>query len=848
MKKAVIGILAHVDAGKTTLSESMLYLSGMIRKQGRVDHKDAFLDYNSLERNRGITIFSKQAKFNWNDVSFTFLDTPGHVDFSSEMERTLQVLDYAILLISGIDGVQTHTRTIFELLKHYQVPTFIFVNKMDNPICDKEDLLNKLQSEFGDSVVDFSSLEEQYETIALGSEELLDEYLSEGTLSLTSLQVAISHRLIFPCFFGSALKNQGVKEFMDNLSLYINEKAYSESFGATVFKVTYEDKTKLTHVKITGGRINVKDEIGEEKVDQIRLYEGNKYTLINTATAGDVCTLKGLKNVNPGDTLGESVSKHSPVLTPYMNYRMILPSDVDYNTMMSNIRQLADEDPNLHIKIGNDKDVMVSLMGEIQIEILKSMMKERFNVDVSFDQGQIIYKETIRDAVEGVGHFEPLRHYAEVHLLLEPLDRDEGLVFTTHVKEDVLEKRYQRLVLTHLLEKEHIGVLTGSPITDMKVTLVAGRAHLKHTEGGDFREATYRAIRQGLKMAESVLLEPYYSYRLEIDKNYLSRAIFDIENRNGTYEIIDDGSNNIVLTGEAPVRKMQNYLSEVINYTSGAGRLYLSMGGYKECIDSEEIVSSIGYNSEADTLNPTGSVFCSHGAGYYVSYDEVYEHMHLPLYTKQQVEYKPTSSYSSSLPFDDELESIFERTYGPVKRRLYDDYTYKNQTVTTEFKKAKPECLLVDGYNVIHSWDELREIAEVNLDNARERLIDILGNYQGYKQNTIIVVFDAYKVKGNMGSYQQIHNMHVVYTKEAQTADMYIERATHDLSQNYNVIVATSDALEQMIVIGRGARRMSSRELKLDVEAYTKEKMSEFERKQDHSKVFLLEDVKNYKN
>ena len=848
MKKAVIGILAHVDAGKTTLSESMLYLSGMIRKQGRVDHKDAFLDYNALERNRGITIFSKQAKFNWNDVSFTFLDTPGHVDFSSEMERTLQVLDYAILLISGIDGVQTHTRTIFELLKHYHVPTFIFVNKMDNPICDKENLLTKLQDEFGDSVVDFASLDEQYETIALGSEELLDEYLSEGTLSLSSLQNAISNRLVFPCFFGSALKNQGVSEFMDNLSLYISDKAYPEKFSATAFKVTYEDKTKLTHVKITGGSLSVKEEIGEEKVDQIRLYEGNKYTLITSANAGDIVTLKGLKNVNPGDTLGESVSKHAPVLTPYMNYRMILPSDIDYNTMISNIRQLADEDPNLHIKIGNDKDVMVSLMGEIQIEILKSMMKERFDVDVSFDQGQIIYKETIRDTVEGVGHFEPLRHYAEVHLLLEPLNRDEGLIFTTHVKEDVLEKRYQRLVLTHLLEKEHIGVLTGSPITDMKVTLVAGRAHLKHTEGGDFREATYRALRQGLKMAESILLEPYYTYRLEIDKNYLSRAIFDIENRNGTYEILDDGSSTIVLTGEAPVRKMQNYLSEVISYTSGAGRLYLSMGGYKECIDSEEIISSIGYNSEADTLNPTGSVFCSHGAGYYVSYDEVYDHMHLPLSSKQQIEYKPTSSYSSSLPFDDELESIFERTYGPVKRRLYDDYTYKTQTVTSEFKKAKPECLLVDGYNVIHSWDELRDIAEVNLDNARERLIDILGNYQGYKQNTIIVVFDAYKVKGNTGSTQQIHNMHIVYTKEAQTADMYIERATHDLSQNYTVIVATSDALEQMIVIGRGARRMSSRELKLEVEAYTKEKMSEFERKQDHSKVFLLEDVKNYKS
>lgn len=850
MKKTVIGILAHVDAGKTTLSESMLYLAGSIRKRGRVDHGDTFLDYNQQERDRGITIYSKQAAFEWNDVEITLIDTPGHVDFSTEMERTLQILDYAIVVINGLDGVQNHTETIWNLLKLYHVPTFVFMNKMDMPQTNKEELLKDLQK-LDSSCLDFTDInDEALETIALTEENLLNYYLEHQTLETSMIQNAIIKRQIFPCFFGSALKNEGIDTFLNTITTYIKEKDYPLSFGAKVYKITRDEQgQRLTHMKITGGSLKVKQMIDNEKVDQIRQYTGNKYTMLNEVHAGSICAIKGLKNVLPGASLGIEDSSLQPVLSSYINYRIVLPDDCDKHAMMKNLLQLAEEDPSLHIRIMNETgDMTVQLMGEIQIEVLKNMIFDRFHVHVEFDQGQIIYKETIKNTVEGVGHYEPLRHYAEVHLLLEPGEKGSGLTFSTDCKEDVLDKHWQRLIMTHLEEKEHVGVLTGSPITDMKITLLTGRAHLKHTEGGDFRQATYRAIRQGLKMAESVLLEPYYQFRLEIPQEYISKAIFDIENMNGHFEISDASATTTIITGDAPVRKMQNYQNEVINYTKGKGKLYCSLKGYEECLDQEELIKEIAYDSESDLNNPTGSVFCSHGAGFNVKWDEVRQYMHLPGWSPSTQSTYNQSRYTSHLSEDDELEAIFTRTYGEVKRRLSDDFTYKKEpVVSSQVVKALPECLLVDGYNVIHSWPELKELAMENLDAARSRLIDILGNYQGYKQCTLIIVFDAYKVKGNIGAEEQQHNVHIVYTKEAQTADMYIERATHELSQNYNVVVATSDALEQMIVIGRGARRMSSRELKLEVESLTKMKKEEFERKQAKSRNFLLEDVKNYK-
>lgn len=848
MKKIVLGILAHVDAGKTTLTESMLYLSKTIRHLGRVDHGDAFLDYNSQERDRGITIFSKQAIFNWNDCQITLIDTPGHVDFSTEMERTLQVLDYAILVISGIDGIQNHSETIWKLLKHYHVPTFIFINKMDSIYANKDKLLNDLKDQFDVNCFDFENLDENfYETIALNNEKLLDYYLEHQTLTKEMIIDEIYQRNLFPCFFGSALKIEGIDIFLNEFTNYVKEKQYPKQFQARVFKITHDKQgNKLTHLKITGGSLKVKEQVGNEKVDQIRIYSGDKYQLVNEVYAGDICAIKGFKNFEISQGLGNESTVNTPILSPYMDYRIILPENCNQHEALEKLLLLSKEDPQLHINYNNQsKEIHVELMGEIQVEILKNIISERFNLDVEFDHGNIIYKETILEPVEGVGHFEPLRHYAEVHLLLEPDKPGSGLEFAVDCKENVLATSYQRLVLSHLKEKEHIGVLTGSLITDMKITLISGRAHLKHTEGGDFREATYRALRQGLKATKSILLEPYFKFSLEIPVEYLSRAIYDIETMNGTFKLSKEQDEMAYLTGKAPVSKMQNYQSEVISYTKGKGRITLQIDGYYPCTNQEEIISKINYDSESDLENPTGSVFCSHGAGFNVKWDEVENYMHIPYQFKPKNENKEKklekTTYSNE---DEELENIFIRTYGPIKQ--HQTSTPAKKIISNTTYKYMPECLLVDGYNIIHSWPELKELAKDNLDAARTRLIDIMCNYQGYKKCILILVFDAYKVKNNLGFSYKYHNIYIVYTKEAQTADMYIERTTHELASKYNITVATSDALEQLIVLGQGGKRISSRELRLEVERLDKEKLEEYRRKQAKGYNYLLEDIKNY--
>lgn len=848
MKKIVLGILAHVDAGKTTLTESMLYLSKTIRHLGRVDHGDAFLDYNSQERDRGITIFSKQAIFNWNDCQITLIDTPGHVDFSTEMERTLQVLDYAILVISGIDGIQNHSETIWKLLKHYHVPTFIFINKMDSIYANKDKLLNDLKDQFDVNCFDFENLDENfYETIALNNEKLLDYYLEHQTLTKEMIIDEIYQRNLFPCFFGSALKIEGIDIFLNEFTNYVKEKQYPKQFQARVFKITHDKQgNKLTHLKITGGSLKVKEQVGNEKVDQIRIYSGDKYQLVNEVYAGDICAIKGFKNFEISQGLGNESTVNTPILSPYMDYRIILPENCNQHEALEKLLLLSKEDPQLHINYNNQsKEIHVELMGEIQVEILKNIISERFNLDVEFDHGNIIYKETILEPVEGVGHFEPLRHYAEVHLLLEPDKPGSGLEFAVDCKENVLATSYQRLVLSHLKEKEHIGVLTGSLITDMKITLISGRAHLKHTEGGDFREATYRALRQGLKATKSILLEPYFKFSLEIPVEYLSRAIYDIETMNGTFKLSKEQDEMAYLTGKAPVSKMQNYQSEVISYTKGKGRITLQIDGYYPCTNQEEIISRINYDSESDLENPTGSVFCSHGAGFNVKWDEVENYMHIPYQFKPKNKNKEKklekTTYSNE---DEELENIFIRTYGSIKQ--HQTTTPAKKIISNTTYKYMPECLLVDGYNIIHSWPELKELAKDNLDAARTRLIDIMCNYQGYKKCILILVFDAYKVKNNLGSSYKYHNIYIVYTKEAQTADMYIERTTHELASKYNITVATSDALEQLIVLGQGGKRISSRELRLEVERLDKEKLEEYRRKQAKGYNYLLEDIKNY--
>lgn len=832
MKRLVFGILAHVDSGKTTLSESLLYCSGAIRKLGRVDHKDAFLDTHSMERARGITIFSKQALLEFPGTTITLLDTPGHIDFSTETERTLSVLDYAVLVVSGTDGVQSHTETLWKLLKRYRVPTFIFVNKMDLDGADRERISQNIKKRLHPSAIDFSdSLD--LESLSCCDETLLEEYLETENISVDSLKKAIKKRKWFPVFYGSALKMEGIEFFVNGLLSLSEEPAYSNEFGAKVYKISEDDQgNRLTHLKITGGSLKVKttlkapsEESIVEKINQIRIYSGLKYQTEDEVFPGTVCAVTGLENFRVGDGIGCEKNSLPMWTEPVLSYRVELPEGVDVASALAKLRTLELEDPQLHIFWNQRlREIQIQLMGEVQLEVLKTIISERFGMTVTFGQGSISYKETIASSVEGVGHYEPLRHYAEVHLLLEPLPRGSGLQFTTTCSEDVLDKNWQRLILTHLYEKTHLGVLTGSPITDMKISLIAGRAHNKHTEGGDFRQATYRAVRQGLMCAESVLLEPWYEFTLEIPSDAVGRAMTDVSYMGGTCQQTGFSENNVILSGSAPVSKLQDYHSEVIRYTHGAGRLICQLKGYEPCINAAEVIGEIGYDPEQDTENSPDSVFCSHGAGFYVKWNQVQDYMHLDgaKIASEDQEQKTTTRnrarrYMERVYNDEELLAVFEKTYGPIRHREYEAPNPAKRPLdpTPKYKPVKqvpkgPDYLLVDGYNIIFAWENLKRIAGQSLEAAREHLIDRLCNYQGFTQCELIVVFDAYKVKNNPGEVEKIHNISVVYTKEAETADMYIEKATKQLGKHHKVRVATSDNLEQLIIIGHGAMRISA--------------------------------------
>ena len=832
-KHICTGIVAHVDAGKTTLSESLLYLSGAIKKAGRVDHKDAFLDTYELEKERGITIFSKQAVFDWKGMEITLLDTPGHVDFSAEMERTLQVLDYAILVISAPDKVQGHTMTLWKLLKRYNIPTFLFINKMDQEGTSKEAVLAELEQQFGENCLDFGLLdagdETFLETLALCDEPMMEAYLESGKISRDLIGRAVRERKVFPCYFGSALYMDGVEAFLDGFAAYVQAIDYPAEFGAKVYKIGRDAQGhRLTYLKVTGGELKVKDIVGEsgEKINEIRVYSGAKYEAVSSAAAGKACAVTGLSHTYPGQGLGVQPQSDVPVLEPVLTYRIAFPEDCDAHRMLGDLKTLEEEIPELHIVWEEELgEIHAQLMGEVQIEILIQLIRERFGVWVEFVEGSIVYKETIAEPVEGVGHFEPLRHYAEVHLLLEPAERGSGLSFASACSEDVLDRNWQRLILTHLDEKRHRGVLTGSEITDMKITLLTGKAHKKHTEGGDFRQATYRAVRQGLKKAKSILLEPYYEYRMEMPAENIGRAMADIQKMQGSFEPLETAGDTAVLKGSVPVSKMRGYQKEFISYTKGKGRLFCELKGYEPCQEQEEIVAGIGYDSEADIANPTGSVFCAHGAGFVVPWYEVEDHAHLEscrlegsgTEEGERPVFTPPISRTIELT-QEELDAIYVKTPDPVKR----DYSTSPVTVyakekqedngkwSQRKKKKKEEYLLVDGYNIIFAWEDLKELADTNIEGARSKLMDILCDYQGYKKCTLILVFDAYKVEGNPGEVLKYHNIYVVYTKEAETADQYIEKTVRRIGRQQDVVVATSDALEQVIILGQGARRLSA--------------------------------------
>lgn len=865
-KHICIGLLAHVDAGKTTLAESLLYHTGAIRKMGRVDHQNAFLDTYELERARGITIFSKQAGFTLGDKEVVLLDTPGHVDFSAEMERTLQILDYAVLIIGGTDGVQGHVETLWRLLRQYKIPVFLFINKMDQDGADPAEILKELQGRLDEKCIDFTDSqpqEEFMENLAMCDETVLENYLEEGEISEKQVRELIARRKVFPCYFGSALKSQGIQEFLEGLETYMKVPDYPETFGAKVYKISRDEKgSRLTHMKITGGRLNVKQVLSgedwEEKADQIRIYSGAGFESVKEVSAGAVCAVTGLTRTHAGQGLGIEQTSGEPLLIPVLNYEIQLPEECDVHQMFLKLRQLEEEEPELHI-VWNPQlnEIHAQVMGEVQIEILKNMIQERFGISVEFGSGNIVYKETIEEPVEGIGHFEPLRHYAEVHLLLEPGEPGSGLEFGVSCSEDMLDKNWQRLILTHLEEKAHKGVLTGSDITDMKITLVAGKAHLKHTEGGDFRQATYRAVRQGLRKARSVLLEPVYEYRLEVPSDMVGRAMTDIQKMYGTFQGPEIEGEMSVLTGVAPVVTMGGYQSEVTAYTRGRGRLSCTLKGYQPCHNAEEVIEAAGYEPDADMENPTGSVFCAHGAGFVVNWDEVdtYAHIQTDLgldETDQETipQMQPSQPYKS---FDEirldqeELEEIFTRTYGPIKReRNAFQKTSRTVTAPASPRKSKPkepekEYLLVDGYNIIFAWEDLNELAKVNIEGARNKLMDILCNYQGYKKCTLILVFDAYKVEGGQGSVQKYHNIHVVYTKEAETADQYIEKTVHEIGRKYHVTVATSDALEQVIILGQGADRLSARNLREEIQRMKEEIREDYIEKQKKSGTYLFD-------
>lgn len=839
MKKITVGILAHVDAGKTTLCEGLLYMSGALRKLGRVDHGDAFLDTDSLERKRGITIFSKQAILTVGDTELTLLDTPGHVDFSAEMERTLSVLDYAILVISGTDGVQSHTRTLWQLLDRYGVPVFLFVNKMDLAPSRREALINELQKKLSPGCIDFTDTHE--EAVAMCDESALEEYLDSGSVGLSRTTELIAARKVFPCFFGSALKLDGVEEFLTAAAELMKERTYPGGFGAKVFKISRDAQgARLTWLKITGGTLKVKSSLSysvgetpyEEKADQLRRYSGQKFQTVSEAHAGMVVAVTGLAHTYVGLGLGAERESSAPLLEPVLTYRLSLPNGEDPHTVLPKLRELEEEDPMLRIVWdGRHSEIHVQLMGKIQLEVLSAHIAERYHLAVSFDEGSVVYRETIADRALGLGHFEPLRHYAEVQLLLEPLPRGSGVRFASDVATDVLDLNWQRLICTHIFEREHCGVLTGSPVTDISFTLVAGRAHLKHTEGGDFRQATYRAIRQGLMQAESILLEPYYDFRLEIPSECVGHAMTDLQNMSGTVNAPETDGEMTTLTGYAPVAPLRDYFSEVAAYTRGRGRLTCTVHGYEPCHDREAIVAVLGYDPEHDTDNPSSSVFCDHGGSVTIPWNEVAAYVHcdsgITLEEANETAAETCarrSAPSGSFEQDKELQSIFERTYGKVERKAFeparkpartalDDRKYNIQT-----QHFDTEYLLVDGYNIIFAWDELKAIAAQDISAAREMLVSILSNYQGFRKCKVILVYDAYKVKGNPGSVQTVNGIKVVYTKEAETADTYIERATYELRKERRVRVATSDNMEQVIILGHGAIRVSAHTFHAEVE------------------------------
>lgn len=888
MKKLVVGILAHVDSGKTTLSEAMLYTAGKIRKLGRVDHKDAYLDTDAQERERGITIFSKQAVFTYDGMEITLLDTPGHVDFSAEMERTLQVLDYAILVINGVDGVQSHTDTLWKLLKRYEIPTFIFVNKMDMDGADKDAVFQNIRKKLDGDCVDFSSGDRD-EQIAMADERLLDTYLDSGMVEVEDIIEAILDRKIFPCFWGSALKLSGVQELLDAMNTYMVMPAYNAEFGGRIFKISRDAKgERLTYMKVTGGSLKCREQIEgtEGKVNQIRIYSGARYETVEEASAGTVCAVTGLGETSAGQGVGCEQENVFAGLEPVLSYKVSYPEDKDAVVVLRDIRQLEEEEPELHVEFAQETgEIFVKVMGQVQLQVLTQIVKDRFGYLISFGMGRIIYKETLAEPVMGVGHFEPLRHYAEVHLLMEPLEPGSGMQFDTICSEDVLDKNWQRLILTHLEEKEYRGVLTGAPITDMKITVTAGRAHQKHTEGGDFRQATYRAVRQGLMMGECRLLEPVYAFRLEIPTEMTGRAMNDITRMHGRFAQPEIEGEMSILTGTAPVATMQEYQQDVTAYTRGQGKLSCTLQGYEPCHNEDEVLAASTYDPELDLANPASSVFCAHGAGYIVDWYDVYDMMHVKEDlgfalagmedVLRNITSEPTEAdednrkrmarerQDAGVPVYDEkeLEDIFVRTYGSNSREnaAYNkagfnrynkgvseaDWYVKKaaghgksktagaQTLSAGSKtadtgiarpgayrkqKGEKEYLLVDGYNVIFAWDDLKALAAVNIDSARDKLIDIMSNYQGYVGCELILVFDAYKVKQNPGSITKHGNIHVVYTKEAETADMYIEKTTHELGRKYKVTVASSDGLEQLIIMGQGALRMSSRGLREEVE------------------------------
>ena len=877
MGNICVGLLAHVDAGKTTLAEGILCTCGNLREPGRVDHGDAFLDNYALERARGITIFAKQAHIRRKDRDITLLDTPGHVDFSAEMERTLQVLDYAVLVISGADGVQGHVETLWRLLKRYEIPTFIFVNKMDQEGTDKAARLKELQERLDEHCIAFGADAESgdregfLDAAAMCGESLMEEYLETGELTRESLAEAIADRKIFPCYFGSALKLQGVEELLDGLTRYALTPEYPEEFGARVYKIERDTAgNRLTFLKVTGGSLQVKmlvdnhgsaESSGEkwtEKVNQIRIYDGAKYRLADSVAAGKICAVTGLTRTFAGQALGYETDNGLPVLEPVLTYQILPPEGSDPVRVLEQLRQLEEEDPLLHLVWKEEtEEIHVQVMGEVQIEILKSLIQERFGLDVTFGSGSIVYKETIAEPVVGIGHFEPLRHYAEVPLLLEPGEPGSGLQFASLCSEDELDKNWQRLILTHLEEKVHPGVLTGSEITDMRIVLIAGRAHQKHTEGGDFRQATYRAVRQGLRRAKSVLLEPVFSFTLEVPTEMLGRAMSDVKKMYGEFDPPENRGERSILTGTAPVACMRDYQREVNTYTRGLGRFSCVLKGYAPCHNAEEVIARMQYDAEADTANPTGSVFCAHGAGFVVEWNRVEEYAHVENKWHPEGEEKTAPeeeraaggqrrSASTGYITQEEIEEIFRQTYG---KKAQDNHRFRryhkssadaqrqsaagNGSPSSEIRRngnreKKEEFLLVDGYNIIFAWEELREIAARNIDSARDRLMDIMSNYQGFLGSTLILVYDAYKVKGNPGTVMKYHNIHVVYTKEAETADQYIEKTVHEIGKKHHVTVATSDGLEQMIIWGDGAIRMSAAGLKQAVEEAAKQLREEY--------------------